>query len=139
MEKASFMRTDNELIQELQDATAGLLMMSESDYPFEVASIEGEAKLTPEYLRRLAGKSEDEPVEKRELDDFFRNSVFEPDWKNEAQIATARQFQKVVALFKKEFSDTGVYRIGNIDIAVFILGRSSRGNWLGLSTRVIET
>jgi len=32
------------------------------DYPFEVASIEGEAKLTPEYLRRLAGKSEDEPV-----------------------------------------------------------------------------
>jgi len=114
-------RTD----QRLQDAIAGLLMMSESDYPFEVVSIVGEANLPPQYLRRLAGKSEDEPVEERELDDFFRNSISEPEWKNKSQIVTARQFQSLVRLLKNELSETAVYRIGEIEIAVFILGKSS--------------
>jgi hypothetical protein len=133
------MKNDQELIEQLKRATEGLLMMSESDYPFEVLSISLQENLTPEYLRRLAGKSGDEPVEEKDLDDFFRNSISEPEWKNESQIATARQFQGLVRLLKSELFETTVYRVGEIDIAVFILGKSPCGNWIGLSTRVIET
>jgi outer membrane translocation and assembly module TamA len=133
------MKSDKEIINELQQATVGLLMMSESDYPFKVVSIEGKEKLTPEYLRKLAGKNNGDTVEIREIDDFFRNAVSEPEWKNESQIATARQFQNLVKLLQGEVSDTRVYRIGEIDITVFLLGKSHEGNWLGLSTRVIET
>src|SRR5258708_5337935 len=110
------MKSDDELIEELQHTTAGLLMMSESDYPFEVISIDSKTQLTTEYLRERAGKTSSEPVTTTEVHDFFRNSTSEATWKNEPQIAAARRFQGIVRLFEEEFSETKVYRIGNIDI-----------------------
>jgi hypothetical protein len=32
-----------------------------------------------------------------------------------------------------------VYRIGEVNMPVYIIGKSSSGSWLGLSTRVVET
>src|SRR5947209_8572399 len=98
------MKTDDEILKELQTATAGLLMMSESDYSFEVISINGNTNLTADYLRAQAGKISTDSVSGAEVEDFFRTSTSEPSWKNESQIATARQFQGVVKLFEKEFS-----------------------------------
>jgi len=130
---------EQEIIDELKRATDGLLMMSESDYPFDIVHIDGKTSLTHQDLRNLVGKDINDPVSLTEVENFFRTSTSEAAWKNESQIATARRFQKIVRLFQEELKETRVYKIGNIDITVLILGKSPQGNWLGLSTRVIET
>ena len=133
------MKSDKDIIENLQQSTAGLWMMSESDYPFEVINLDGETNLSVDYLRERAAKTSNDPVSTAALEDFFRASTSEAEWKNAEQIATARRFQNIVRSFKEELTETKVFKIGRIDITVFILGKSPQGNWLGLSTRVIET
>lgn len=130
--------TDEQLIEELREATHGLYFMSESDYPFEVFNW-GEAEPTDEFLRGLTGESPDAPVETRTVADFFRVAASEAGWKNEELLAAASIYQKLLRLLAQNLTDLKVFRVGLINIPVYVVGRSASGNWLGVSTRVVET
>ena len=133
------MKSDGELIEELKRLTAGLLFMSESDYPFEIIHKEGSIEISPQFLRELSEQPGDSSVEVNSIDDFFRVAVSEPDWKGEQELALAKRYQALLRLLKENLGDVKVYRVGRINIAVYIIGRSMAGNWLGISTRVVET
>ena len=113
--------------------------MSESDYPLETFYWTGETDVTHQYLRGVAEQAAGATVEVRSVDDFFRVAMSEPEWKGEQQLATARRYQNLVRLLKENLDDLKVYRIGEINIQVFIVGKAESGNWIGLSTRVVET
>lgn len=98
--------------------------MSESDYPFEVVSWDGQIAVTPAYLARIAGKPEDAPVEESDLDGFDN---------------VIGRFPRVVTALNDNLTEIKVYKVGEIDIPVYIVGRSAEGNWLGVSTRLIQT
>jgi len=132
------MKSDEQLLEELREATRGLLFMSESDYPLEVFKwTTGEP--TREFLRKLAGKDSSSEVETQGAREFFRASASEPDWKGESELATARKFQTLLRLLETALTDLRVYRVGSIDINVYVAGRAPSGYWLGVSTRVVET
>jgi hypothetical protein len=98
--------------------------MSESDYPFEVIRWDGKVSITPEYLRNISGKPEGSPIEEIDVDSFFNVSG---------------RFRNLASLLKDNLSNIKVYKVGTINIPVYIVGRSAEGNWLGLSTRVVQT
>ncbi len=133
------MMTDEELFGAFSEATECLLMMSESDYPLEVIRWEGKDELTPDDLRRRAGVDAATPVAEVTLTDFFGTAAGEQDWKSENELATARRYQELMRLLTVELEAVRVYRVGEINIGVYVVGRSSEGNWLGVSTRVVET
>jgi hypothetical protein len=133
------MKTDDELLEELEQAIAGLLFMSEADYPFSTFRWKGDIELTETYLREQAGSGADATVKVKTVDELFRVAVSEPDWKGEAELAFAKRYQSLVRWLKKNLSDLRVYRVGEINIQVYMVGRSPGGNWLGISTRVVET
>lgn len=118
------LRSDEEILRELKEATEGLSVMSESDYPLEIVRWNGQTTITPDYLRRVSGAAADCQLEETDLDTFFHQS---------------EKFRNVVDLIKDNLSGVKVYKVGLINIPVFIVGRSPDGNWLGLSTRVVET
>ena len=130
--------TDEQLIEELREAMRGLTYMSESDYPFEVFNW-GKAGPTDEFLRGLTGESADATVETRTPEDFFRVSTSEADWMSVSMLGSARGFHRVLLLLERNLTDLKVYRVGVINIPVYVAGRSASGNWLGVSTRVVET
>lgn len=130
------MKRDEELIAELKAATDGLYFMSESDFPFETVVLN---ETSNKRLREMAGQPPDAPIEVISVNDFFRFSMSEPNWKDERGISTARRYQALVKLLEENLDDLKVYRIGEINIPVYIIGRVESGNWLGLSTRVVET
>jgi hypothetical protein len=132
------MKSDEQLTEELRDATRGLLFMSESDYPLEVFKW-GSAEPTLEFLRGLAGKDSSAPVETQEAGEFFRAAASEPEWKGESELAVARRYKALLRLLESNLSDLKVYRVGLIDMNVYVAGRAPSGNWLGVSTRVVET
>jgi hypothetical protein len=113
--------------------------MSEADYPFEIVSWVGMNEITFDYLRGQAGAAPAAPVEIVSPEKFFARAASEPKWKGEQELATARRYQALVRLLKENLDDLKVYRIGEINIAVYIVGRAVTGNWVGLSTRVVET
>ena len=139
MSRGEPMKSDEVLVSELAEATTGLMMMSESDYPFATLRFDAKTAITPRFLHTLAREDESAPVVEQSVDDFFRAAVSEPDWKKDEELKTARRYQSLVRLLKENLSDLKVYRVGAVNISVFIIGRSGNQTLLGLSTRVIET
>jgi hypothetical protein len=133
------MKTDEELFGALQEATEGLLFMSESDYPFEVIRWSDSEQLSPEYLRQAMGADFSAKVEETTVEEFFRVPAGQQEWKDEAQLAEARKYQRLRNLLEENLTGIKVYRIGEINIGVYVVGMSAEGNWLGVSTRVVET
>lgn len=133
------MKTDEELFGALREAAVGLLYMSESDYPFEVIRWDGSEQLSPEFLRRAARADSSAKVEESDLEELFRVPAGEQEWKDEAQLAEARKYQRLRNELEENLTGIKVYRVGEINIGVYVVGMSAEGNWLGVSTRVIET
>lgn len=118
------MKSDEEIVEELKKATEGLTVMSESDYPFEIVRWNGQIAITPEFLRGISGRPADSPIQETDLDTFFQLN---------------ESFRNVVGVIKNNLSSVSVHKVGAINIPVYIVGRSPEGNWLGLSTRLIQT
>lgn len=115
------------------------MMMSESDYPFEIVQWTDAEEPTDEYLRTMSNSDKDAEVERQRIDGFFRVAVQEAEWKSEAELTQAKRFQNMVGVLKDNLQELRVYRIGLHDMRVLIVGKSPQGTWLGLSTRIVET
>ena len=133
------MKSDDELLAKLEEATAGLMMMSESDCAFAPFRRDTKTDITPESLRALAKESASAPVVEQTIDEFFHAAIAEPDWKGDEDLKLARRYQSLVRLLKENLTDLKVYRVGAINISVYIIGLSINGTWLGLTTKIVET
>ncbi|NTU85610.1 MAG: nuclease [Chloroflexales bacterium] len=124
---------------EITAAADGLLMPSESDYPFEPFRWPGPGPLTPEALVEFLELPPGTPVEVRELDAFFEPLTSVRDWQDADQRAAAARFALLRDLLHDLLADVMVYRAGSIQIPVVIAGRDPSGATVGLRTTVIET
>ncbi|WP_445638489.1 Nuclease [Nostoc sp. DSM 114161] len=130
----------NKIAGILKQSSADLLMMSESEYPFEVVFWTGPVdSLTTQKLLQLTNHPQDSQVEEVGLDYFFRNCAYEKEWHDEQQKQNVKKFQTLVQTLKNNLNAIKVYRIGTINIDVYILGKTSSGDLAGLSTKVVET
>ncbi len=132
---------DTNVIEALKQASANLLMMSESEYPFEVISWAGEDSeiLTTSKILQLANHPQDSLIEEVELEYFFRNCAFEKDWHDEDQKQEVVKFQALLNVLRNNLQGIKVYRIGAVDIDVYIIGKTENDDLAGLSTKVIES
>jgi hypothetical protein len=130
-----------QLEAELKKASDGLLMMSETDEPFEFYFDEQHsgAELNEETVRKLAGMPAQYPLEVVELDYFFRNMTRSNDGDSEVQRQQAQRFQILQSKLHELLYDVRAYRIGESRITVFILGKTPDGKIAGLKTVVVET
>ena len=117
----------------LKNVSKGLLYPSETDAPFEPFSWgKAEGDLTPPKVAQLAKASTDSPVEEQSLADFFADLTAD----GAEHAAQFRQLQQAVS---KQLSGVRVFRVGEINIDVYIVGRSPDGQWAGLKTQSVET
>lgn len=131
--------TTTEILDQLKQASSGLLYMSESDYPFEVFFWVAVAPMTPEKVLHQTGYPQDTPVEIVEFDRFFRRVTTPQDWHTPEEQETVAQYQALVDTLKANLSNLEVYRVGSIEIDVYIVGQTPTGYSAGLSTRAVET
>ena len=124
---------------QLQQASKGLLFLSESDAPFEVIHWPAQGELTPAKLLQLTHHPPDAPVEIVSLDEFFDTPTAEEDWHDEEERETVQRFENLVSVLKQNLSQLQVYRVGSIEIDVYIIGVTDGGEWAGLSTKLVET
>ena len=132
---------DTTLEKELMEATEGLLYQSESDYPFEYVEwdLPDNHSLTEEQVRHCSGHPTDAPVAVQSFDELFERLTQVKDWYGEEETKTAGQYRTLKEKLEKELTEIQVFRIGSIEIDVFILGKSPTGKWAGLKTKAVET
>ncbi len=133
------MKSDEQVLQELAAAVAGLWFMSESDYPFEVFRWDGSVEVTPQFLRQISGQRPDAPVAVKSVDEFFSSAMPEASWKVDEEMATAGRYKSLRQTLEENLADMRIYKLGEINMPVYIVGKSDAGSWIGLSTRAVET
>ncbi len=132
----------NESIKsELVQAADGLLMMSETDAPLEYYFHEKpeDGVFDETVVVRWAGKPAGKAVEVQDVDYFFRNMVNSNLEDNPEKRQKAERFKQLVTTLKEQLQDVKVYRIQEIGIEVYILGRTPDGDYAGYKTIVVET
>lgn len=122
----------------LLKASEGLLYTSESDYPFSYFSFSNTSRLpTPQQFLQLINQT-GQPIEQVKFDDLFnRLTKIEPGM-DEQQIKAAKRYRVLEKVFKATFTDLTIYRVGTIQIQVYITGVNACG-LSGLKTISIET
>ena len=116
------MITDKQILDELRAAAGGLLYMSESDYPFVPFVWAGEVEISPDYLCEISEVVAGSQIQEVDPVHFLGGL-----------------YGKLGRVVKNHLSDLRGYQVGTINMPVYIVGRSPEGNWIGVSTRVVQT
>jgi Nuclease A inhibitor-like protein len=123
-----------EIILRLAQATVDLLWVSESDYPFEIVTWDKGIELTP-----LALFQDTIAVEAILLIDFFAPALVVEDWYEAEELATVDRYKSLLEIINSNLIDLKVFRIGSIEVDVYIVGKTSDGDIVGLKTTIVET
>ena len=123
----------------IKEASEGLLYRSESDYPFELVHISAPSAALEQEFISASNKGTDTKVETVTLEYFFRNMVkIYPDAIAEQEMM-ALKYKNLQDVLQHELQDVTVYRIGEVQVDVFIIGQLPDNSYGGLRTKVVET
>jgi hypothetical protein len=150
------------LIAELQAAISELTWMSESDYPWRVLVAadalallddKTQVSLTDQPLKpylqgvsvepALAVAPEPSTLATQatvvDVDAFFAPATQIQAGDGPEERAIAQRYQQLVQWLKAHLTNLTVYRQGDREIDIYILGQTPEGQIMGLQTRAIET
>lgn len=129
------MPTSQDLFPELEAACNNLLWRSESDYPFEVVVFPS----TNSPTQILSAYPENTPIKAINLDDFFGQSTVERAWFDSRELELVRRYRNLRDLLETTLDNLQVYRIGDVEIDVYLVGTTEDGQAMGVKTTVVET
>jgi len=133
-------KTNLEIIDQLKKATDGLLFMSESESAWEIFLWESPPlPTTPEKICQHTNHPQDTQVQVREVNDFFKVATTAEDWHGLEEKESVAKYQTLVEVLKTNLSSLQVYRLGDIEIDVYIVGQTPSGDLAGITTQVVET
>ncbi len=129
--------TSTETRAALESASAGLTYMSESDYPFDYVSypsVPPSQTVTKAQFMAAAHIASSTPVEVRTLDQTFAH-LTNPDVTGDL----APRYATLLRTIRARLTYAKVYRVGTIQVHLYIVGRDHCGVLAGLHTISIET
>lgn len=116
-------------LQPLRDATDGLLYPSESDAPFD--AFRWPAKSADAAERAIQKNASIEgPLEEVPLDQFFAELKSTSD---------AARFANLRQVLTSTLKNVQVFRSGEVQVHIFLIGRATNWDWAGLQTVSVET
>jgi len=120
----------NPIVKELRAAAKGLLFPSETDAEIEAfAWPGGDGPPTEAVVRANAKVKKDTPVQQVALTELTRTIPEE----------SRGDFLPLFGLLAHHLSGTTVFKVGEVNMDVYIVGRTADGQYAGVKTEVVET
>jgi hypothetical protein len=127
------------VVRELERAAAGLLYMSEADFPLEVIHLpSGRGPPSAAGVARATGRPAS-PAAEQTLEAFFATAITAQSWHSPAEQESVRRFRALLQILRSQLRDTRVFRFGALDIDAYVVGVTSAGDWAGLHTHLVQT
>jgi hypothetical protein len=130
---------ENRLKEQIKVSVEGLYFMSEADseiLPFFGTQAQS---LTKEEILSQTKSSATAPVEERNFAEFFTRLTEIQDWFGDEEKATAQKFADLKKLLESNLRDLKVFKIGKIQLDVYVVGINAENNLLGIQTKAVET
>ncbi|MGH9949040.1 MAG: nuclease A inhibitor family protein [Pyrinomonadaceae bacterium] len=132
-------KPNNEFRSLLERVCQDLVYISETDAPVAPVFGKRNESLFATPMPEAAGAKPKNPLVVADADDFFKRLTTEKEWFGSRQKKNARGFSKLEKILKKELRDLKVFRVGNINIDIYVLGIDKDGKVVGVKTRAVET
>ncbi len=126
--------------EQIRPLLTGLLYPSESDEPVEwvICPLKTHEPLTVSQLKEWLMLPPSVSVEIRSEADFWQPVTAEEDWYRDEEKARTAAFKQLQTLMQP-LPDRQLFRVGETEIDLYLLGRLPDETWAGLKTKVIET
>lgn len=129
----------NGFSEKLEELTGDLVYISETDA--DVVPFYGKKadKADRETLLEQIGADPDAPFEERDFGEFFEQLTRQRDWHDEEHEETARRFLRLQEFLEEKLRDLKVFRIGEIELEIYVVGLREDGVLAGVRTEAVET
>ncbi|MEZ0486338.1 nuclease A inhibitor family protein [Fibrella aquatica] len=128
--------------QQVTPLLTDLLYPSESDEPLELVEtyLRMAEPLTVSHMKDWLMLPPSNYVEEITEAEFWEPVVTVEDWFGEEEKVKTAQFQTLKTYLETTLNDRQVFRVGQTEIDVYLLGKQKEGEpRVGLKTKVIET
>jgi hypothetical protein len=89
--------------------------------------------------RMVAGRPTDSHVQNQRLDEFFGELAQDHDWHGPSETEGVRHYRELWQFFRDRLDAAAVFRIGEVQVDILIVGKAADQRWVGVKTRAIET
>ena len=140
--KSSEPTPENSLFtEEVRPLLTNLLYPGESDEPIEAVTcyLKQADPLTVSQIKDWQMLPPSVYVEEIPEADFWEPVVTEQDWYGEEEKARTAAFQKLNELISKKLTVRQVFRVGDSEMDVYLLGRQAEGDRAGIKTKIVQT
>lgn len=130
---------EDSLKEKIEKAADGLYYISETDadiLPFIGDKAEA---VSQEEILKQTHKEPDAPVEERDFSEFFERLTKIQDWFEEEELELAKKFSELKSLLEENLTDLKVFKIGQINIDIYVVGIDQEGVLMGVKTQAVET
>ena len=125
---------------ELKSAAEGLLYSSETDAPlYTFTWKDGGGPLTGEKLLELSNSDPKAKVKEASLEDFFSTQTESCDGQSEDERQSVERFKALQNLISAQLSDVKAFRVGEVKVRYYVVGKTKAGDWTGIWTEAVET
>jgi hypothetical protein len=138
----NFGNESNELITIFNSASEGLYYISETDAEFQAfvwKTDQPVENVSAENILKFAGEKPDAKVQEKTLDEFFKQPTEMKDWFGDEEKAQVEKYLKFKNLLATKLKNTKVFKVGEVQINIYIVGIDSEGNLAGVKTKAVET
>ena len=129
------------LKEQIETLTADLMYPSESDEKIGYFEIEHSTneKLAMIDFRMYNGIKSETVITEIFFDDFFKPLIKTEDWFGDDEKKWSEDSLKLKNLLSEKARDFQGFKVGSIEIDVFVFGKAEECKWVGLKTKVVET
>lgn len=128
---------EDDFQQQIEKAVKDLYYISETDseiFPFVGEKCES---VSAEEILRQIGRND--PVEERDFEDFFKRLTEMQEWFGDEETNTINKFLQLKEILLKNLKDIKVFKIGKIEVDIYIVGINSENVLAGVWTKAVET
>lgn len=139
LEAGNAISQEDNLAQKIKNAADGLFYISETDAEIEVFDGKQAETVTKEEVLSQTGNSIDVTVVEKSFDDFFAPLTEIQDWYGDEEKETAQKYAKLKQLLENNLRDLKCFKIGKIQLDIFVVGLDAENKLLGIKTKAVET
>jgi hypothetical protein len=127
--------------EQLNPIITGLFYPSESDEPIEPVScyLDQADALTVSQIKDWQMLPPAIYVDEMPEAEFWEPVIKDEDWYGDEEKKRTSQFQQLKALLEAELTVRQVFRVGETERDVYLLGRQADGERAGIKTKIVQT
>ncbi|WP_338867847.1 nuclease A inhibitor family protein [Spirosoma sp. SC4-14] len=127
--------------EQINDLLTDLLYPSESDEPIDYITcyLRQVEPLTVSQIKDWQMLPPEIFVDEMPEAEFWEPVITEQDWYGDEEKARTEKFQQLKILLETELTGRQVFRVGEGELDVFLLGRQADGERAGLKTKIVQT